>query len=107
MIYILGGQGFIGSGIASACESAGREYTIVDLHNYESFRGKKCRILINAAGNSKKFLTAQDPIRDFDASVRSVRTSLVDFACEKYVLISSAAVYPDSSCLRQQPKIKI
>jgi len=98
MIYILGGQGFIGSGIAKTCESAGRECTIVDLHNYESFRGKKCRILINAAGNSKKFLAAQDPIKDFDASVRSVRASLVDFTCQTYVLISSADVYPDSSC---------
>jgi nucleoside-diphosphate-sugar epimerase len=97
MIYLLGGNGFVGSGFARACESAGREYKIINRQNYESFIGKKCNILILAAGNSKKYLASQDPTADFDASVRSVRSSLAHFPCETCVLISSADVYPDSA----------
>lgn len=97
MIFILGGNGFIGSAITRACQAAGMEHQIIDRKNYASKIGARCDVFVNAAGNSRKYFAAEKPIEDFDASVRSVRSSLVDFRYETYVLISSADVYPDSS----------
>jgi nucleoside-diphosphate-sugar epimerase len=97
MIFILGGKGFVGSGYARVCEASGRKYQVIDRGNYASFVGQHCDVLINAAGNSKKFLARQNPVADFDTSVRAVHASLVDFCCDTYVLVSSADVYPDSS----------
>jgi len=53
--------------------------------------------LINANGNSKKFLAKDDPKGEFQASVASVRNSLVDFKFKKYVYLSTSDVYPDCS----------
>lgn len=97
MIFILGGKGFVGSAFARACEKKGREYLVIDRNTYGRQVGKSCDIFINAAGNSKKFLSKQNPLRDFDESVRSVRRSLVDFRFGRYVLVSSCDVYPDCS----------
>ena len=97
MIFILGGRGFVGSAFARACEHAGRECAVIDRHTYGDFVGRRCEVLINAAGNSKKFLAARDPMGDFDASVRSVRASVMDFRFDVFVHASSCDVYPDCS----------
>jgi nucleoside-diphosphate-sugar epimerase len=57
----------------------------------------ECDVLINANGNSKKFLAKDDPKLEFQASVASVRNSLVDFKFKKYVFLSTSDVYPDCS----------
>ena len=97
MIFILGGRGFVGSAFARACEHAGREYAVIDRQSYGDFVDRRCEVLINAAGNSKKFLAARDPMGDFDASVRRVRASVMDFRFDVFVHMSSCDVYPDCS----------
>lgn len=97
MIFIIGGRGFVGSAFARACGATGKEFLIVDRRNYQDYVGKSCNILINANGNSKKFLSQRDPLADFDASVRSVRASLEDIKYDYYVHLSSCDVYPDCS----------
>ena len=97
MIYIIGGKGFVGSAFVRASAAIGKEIMVIDRQNYGEFIGKSCDVLINADGNSIKFLAQQNPIQDFDASVRSVRASLMDFAYECYVYLSSCDVYPDCS----------
>lgn len=97
MIFILGGAGFVGSAFARRCRETGKEFSIIGRQNYQEFVGKSCDVLINANGNSKKFLPQRDPLADFDASVRSVRASLVDFKYDYYVYLSSCDVYPDCS----------
>jgi nucleoside-diphosphate-sugar epimerase len=97
MIYILGGRGFVGSAFARYCAAAEMEFAVLDRENYEQFRGTACTLLVNANGNSRKPLAAKDPLFDFDASVRSVRTSLLDFRFESYLHISSGDVYADCS----------
>ncbi len=97
MIFILGGKGFVGSAFARYCERNGLEHRVIDLEEYDSFKGERCEILINANGNSKKFLAEREPLREFDASTRSVRASLVDFRADRYVFVSSCDVYPDCS----------
>jgi nucleoside-diphosphate-sugar epimerase len=97
MIFILGGQGFVGSAVVRHCQAQGIPHTVVQRENYASFRGQKCEILVNANGNSKKYLAQQDPLEEFSQTVRSVRASLVDFQAEHYVYLSTCDVYPDCS----------
>ncbi len=97
MIFIIGGRGFVGSAFARVCEATGRSYSIITRQNYQEFIGKRCDVIINADGNSKKFLAREDPLQDFDASVRTVRASLLDFKYDYYVYLSSCDVYPDCS----------
>lgn len=97
MVYILGGNGFVGSAIVRYCNSNGIAYKVVDRANYDDLKKIPCKIFINANGNSKKFLAKEQPLLEFDASVRSVRASLADFTFEEYVHLSSCDVYPDCS----------
>src|SRR5881397_1495230 len=97
MIFILGGEGFVGSAFARLCQAQRRPYASITRENYRDFIGKSCEVLVNANGNSRKTLAANAPLSDFDASVRSVRQSLIDFRPETYVLLSSCDVYPDCS----------
>lgn len=97
MIFLLGGAGFLGSAFARACEAAGRECAVIGRDNYRDYAGRRCDMLINANGNSRKPLARQAPLEEFDASVRSVRASLAGFPCELYLHLSSCDVYPDCS----------
>jgi nucleoside-diphosphate-sugar epimerase len=94
MIFILGGQGFVGSAISNHLASLSLEYRTITRENYSSFRDTHCDVLINANGNSKKFLSDREPLVDFDLSVRSVTDSLQSFRFGTYVLLSSGDVYP-------------
>jgi nucleoside-diphosphate-sugar epimerase len=97
MIFVIGGNGFVGSAFGRACAAVGREYAVITRQNYDEFRGRACSVLVNANGNSKKFLSNDQPLLDFDLSVRSVRASLTDFRFDTYVMLSSCDVYPDCS----------
>jgi len=97
MIFILGGKGFVGSAFVRYCERQGLPHTVIDREEYPLCVGQACDLLINANGNSHKPLASRMPMDDFDASVRSVRASLLDFRFRKYVHISSCDVYPDCS----------
>lgn len=98
MIYIIGGKGFVGSAIARSCQHRRLEYKVLAHETIEQFSGTSCDLLINANGNSKKFMADRDPLWEFDASVRSVRASLVNILTDRYVHLSSCDVYPDCSC---------
>ncbi len=97
MIFILGGHGLVGSAFARVCERSGKQFSIIDRLNYKDHMGGRCDLFVNANGNSRKPLAKSDPLADFDASVRSVRASLVDFRHETYIHLSSCDVYPDCS----------
>jgi len=92
-VFVLGGKGFVGSAFVRAAARR-HDTSPIDLDNYEQFRGRSCDLLINANGNSKKYLAEQDPPREFDASVASVLRSLLDFPCKRYVYLSTIDVYP-------------
>jgi nucleoside-diphosphate-sugar epimerase len=96
-VLILGGRGLVGSAFARLCARSGRSCTVVGRADYAAMAGRGCDILINANGNSSKPMAAREPLAEFDASVRSVRSSLVDFRFRRYVHISSCDVYPDCS----------
>jgi len=94
MIFILGGEGFVGSAYARLFASLGVKHVVLTRANYADHVGASCDLLINANGNSKKFLANQDPKAEFAASVSSVVASLSDFKARKYVYLSTGDVYP-------------
>lgn len=96
MIYVIGGDGFVGSAYIRLLERLGLTYTKVTRANFEELRGTSCDVLINANGNSKKFMSTRDPLWDFDASVTSVVRSLEYFKAGRYVFLSSGDVYPET-----------
>ncbi|MGI0483090.1 NAD-dependent epimerase/dehydratase family protein [Geminocystis sp. CENA526] len=96
-IIIIGGEGFVGSAYVRFCQENNLDFLVINRSNYEQYIGTECDLLINANGNSKKFLAKDNPLLEFDESVRSVRRSIVDFPCKKYIFLSSCDVYPDCS----------
>ena len=94
-VFILGGKGFVGSAFTRFCKKEGIDFDCIDLDNYDTFRGQECDLLINAAGNSKKYLANEEPARDFRFSLEALLHSFFDFSFRKYVFISSIDVYPD------------
>src|SRR5258708_5838527 len=106
-VFILGGRGLVGSGFARHCQRIGRPHVVIDRQNYASYVGQSCELLVNANGNSRKALAAREPLPEFDASVRSVRASLIDFRFKQYLHISSCDVYPDCSSPRTTQESQI
>jgi nucleoside-diphosphate-sugar epimerase len=97
MHLVMGGHGFVGSGVVRALRKRGIDHVIVSRQNYAELKGMQCDLFINANGNSRKQLAREQPLDEFDASVRSVRSSLADFRFRRYILLSSCDVYPDCS----------
>ena len=97
MIYIIGGNGFVGSAIVRQCQKRELGYRVLTRENFDQFAGSSCAILINANGNSKKYMAERKPLWEFDASVRTVFQYLTQIQTEKYIQLSSCDVYPDCS----------
>lgn len=92
---VIGAKGFVGSAIVAEARKRGWSVSEVDVDTYEQQRGSTADVLINANGNSKKFLSREDPGLDFDLSVRSTARVLQDFPCARHVHLSTIDVYPD------------
>lgn len=92
---VLGGYGFVGSAIVRALEKRGAAVCAIGKADYLDVRGQHFDVLINANGNSKKYLSRKDPAGEFKLSVASVADSLQDFSYDLYVHLSTIDVYPD------------
>ncbi|HMP75535.1 MAG TPA: NAD(P)-dependent oxidoreductase [Kiritimatiellia bacterium] len=90
-LIVLGSAGFVGSAIVAEARARGLQVLEVDKESYQP--GLAARWLINANGNSKKFLAREQPALEFDLSVRSVMQSLHDFRVECYCFLSTIDVY--------------
>lgn len=91
---VLGANGFIGSAVTAECKKQGLHVTAVDLDNYEECRGAQADLLINAAGNSKKYIDDQNPSEGFKLSVLDIHNALLDFSAPHWIHLSSGAIYP-------------
>jgi nucleoside-diphosphate-sugar epimerase len=94
-VFVLGGRGFVGSAFVRilaargiACEAIGRD-------DWAAYAGRRCDVLINAAGNSRKYLADREPAADFAATVQMTADSLHRLSFNRYVLCSSCDVYDD------------
>ena len=97
MIFVLGGDGFLGKGITKILKEEGKNYKIINKTNYKKYINKKCDILINTSTNSYKYLAKKDYFYDFDNTVINISNSIKNFKFKKYILISSCEVYNDLS----------
>lgn len=97
MIYVIGGNGFVGTAYGRLFARLGIEHRVVTRQTLPDVRGTACDILINANGNSKKYLAAGDPLTDFAQSVASTAETLYTIDSRIYVFLSSGDVYPDQS----------
>lgn len=94
-VAVLGGRGFVGSALVRHCEANGIPCDCVDLDNYRSFTGRGYEIVINAAGESRKYQVNRDPAGDLRYSIEPLLRSFADFSFAGYVYVSSVDVYPD------------
>lgn len=94
---VLGARGFVGSAVCRQARARGYRLIEVEADDYDRHAGAACDILINANGNSRKYLAERDPKLDFDLSVRSVLRSLHDFKPALYVHLSTMDVYPEKA----------
>ncbi|MFH0907598.1 MAG: NAD(P)-dependent oxidoreductase [bacterium] len=92
---VLGAAGFVGSAVTEAARRRGHHVEAVTRSNYEDRIGTSCDLLINANGNSRKYVAARNPQDEFELSVNSVLRSIHDFPAKKYIHLSTIDVYPD------------
>ena len=97
-VTLIGAQGFVGSAFHRLLTNRQEiKLTSVTLDNYEQNRGIQSDVVIDASGNSKKFLADEDPIKDFELSVTHRLHTLIDFPAKFHLHISSVDVYHDLS----------
>lgn len=93
-ITLIGANGFVGTGLRLFLASQkGVELLAVTRQNYDVSKGTKADIMIDSSGNSKKFLSDQQPLLDLDLSVVQRLRTLQDFPATLHVHISSVDVY--------------
>lgn len=95
-LAVLGAKGLLGSDLVNYLSEI-FDITPITRQNYDSKKGKKFDLFINANGNSKRYWALQNVYQDFESSTQSVYKTLFDFKFEKYIYISSVDVYPDPS----------
>ena len=95
MVIVLGGRGFVGSAFVRLLTRRKVPHVAVGRANYSAVAGTDCDVLINAAGNSVKYLADRDALADFTQSVELAVMAARDFRPRLYVLISSVDVYSD------------
>lgn len=93
-VLVLGAAGLAGRAFLRVLPPLGYECIPVTRQNYQQTVGARADVLINANGNSAKYLAERDPVGEIDRTIASVMRSTVDFAVDTYVLLSSADVYP-------------
>jgi nucleoside-diphosphate-sugar epimerase len=94
-IGIVGGNGFVGRALAEHFAFSGYDVTSITRENFAENNGRQFDILIDAAGNSKKFIADENLLLDFDLSVRHRMQTLLSFNTSLHVHISSVDVYHD------------
>jgi nucleoside-diphosphate-sugar epimerase len=95
-VTLIGANGFVGSAFARLLAAKpGVELIAVTRQNYAAHVGAKSDVVIEAACNSKKFLSDENPLADFQASVEHRLKTLRNFPAGFHLHISSVDVYSD------------
>ncbi len=96
-IGIVGANGFVGSALVDHFSASGYEVTSITRENFAKYESHHFDILIDAAGNSKKFIADENLMLDFELTVRHRMRTLLSFNAPLHVHISSVDVYQDLS----------
>jgi nucleoside-diphosphate-sugar epimerase len=93
-VVVLGARGFVGSAFVRLLNARGVDCVSVDRSGYAEAPRHGADVLINAAGNSAKYIADRDPVADFEQTVSLTLRAASDFRPGLYVLVSSVDVYP-------------
>lgn len=100
VVVVLGASGFVGSAFVIYLEQCPDvEVVGVTRLNYAQKAGMQADIVIDASCNSKKYLADENPVEEFELSVRHRLQTLQDFPAKLQVHISSVDVYSDLTTL--------
>jgi nucleoside-diphosphate-sugar epimerase len=94
-IGVVGARGFVGSAFVRQLTFEGFPLTGLTRENYAAGAGAPIDVLVDASGNSTKYLAETDPLADFDRTVRQRMLTLRDFPSAFHVHLSSVDVYDD------------
>jgi len=94
-IGIVGGNGFVGSALVDHFVCSGYDVTSITRENFAQNVSRQFDILIDAAGNSKKFVADENRMLDFELTVKHRMQTLLSFNAPLHVHISSVDVYQD------------
>ena len=94
-VILIGHRGFVGSAIAGYLQENGVPFLGVDRANYEASRRQPARYLIDAGGSSDRRLSDADPVASLRAIVEHTLAVISDFPAERYVSLSTVAVYAE------------
>ena len=93
-VTLLGANGFVGTGLRLfLAAQPDVQLLAVTRENYDALKGARADVTIDAAGNSKKFLSDQQPLLDLDLTVVHRLRTLTDFPAALQVHLSSVDVY--------------
>ena len=91
---LIGAGGFVGSAFARHLPCRGVDLVPVTRQGYAAAAGAHSDVVIEAACNSRKYLSDERPLEDFERSVTHRLRTLLDFPARLHVHISSVDVYP-------------
>ena len=91
---MIGAAGFVGRGFCRHLRGEpGLDLVEVVRESYSRHRGATSDVVIDCAGNSKKYLAEEDPAEDFEQTVAHRLRTLRDFPAALQIHVSSVDVY--------------
>lgn len=93
-ILVVGYKGFVGSSIFGKLKD---QFEVSGITSDDDFPDTDFDVVVNTNGNSRKYWANQNPIEDFDISVRSVYKVCTRYPKATHIFISSTDVYKPHS----------
>jgi dTDP-4-dehydrorhamnose reductase len=91
MIALFGSKGFVGSEILKSLKKSKYEVFEVTRENFESNLGKKFDYVINTSAPSARFKAKNNPMWDFEETVKKTAKIFYETEFEKFIQISSVS----------------
>jgi len=92
-VILIGANGFVGSAFHRQLTGLGHEVVPVVRATYTAHVGQSADLVIDAAGNSRKFFAEEKPVEEFPHSAGHALRVALDFPAACHLHISSVDVY--------------
>ena len=90
-IALIGYKGFVGRALFEKLKENRHDVTGVSRDNYESNKKQEFGTLINSAMPSKRYWALENPMQDFDATVRLTADLVYGWKWKKFVQVSTVS----------------
>lgn len=94
-IAVIGACGFVGSAFCRELDRRGLSHIPIGRGDFHKEAGREWDLVINAAGNSVKFMADHDPISDFEQNATHALQVCLRYKATTLLHISSVDVYAD------------